>query len=231
MKEMFEFFLKYYDKMAEYLVQHIFIVVTAFVLSLFIAIPLGLLSVKCKRFAPFINSFFNFVFSLPSMAMFALFIPVFGLGAGTAVIVISIYNQIVLLRNIVDGFNSIDPLILESAKGMGMDKKQIFLEIECPLAAPAICTGIRLAVLSTISMATLAAMINAGGIGRLLFDGVRQTYYVKIYWGAILAAVLALLASAVLHKVEKAAMDNAAGNRIKKKRRAGEKTISEQQNE
>lgn len=219
MKEMFEFFLKYYDKMAEYLLQHISIVVVAFVLSLFIAIPLGVLSVKCKRIAPVINSFFNFVFSLPSMAMFALFIPIFGLGAGTAVVVIAIYNQIVLLRNIVDGFNSIDPLILESAKGMGMDKKQVFLKIECPLAAPAICTGIRLAVLSTISMATLAAMINAGGIGRLLFDGVRQTYYVKIYWGAILAAALALFASVVLRKIEKLAMENATGNRVKREKR------------
>lgn len=221
MSEMITYFLKYYDKLFEYLIQHITIVVWAIALSMAVAIPLGILASRVKGLAPVLNSIFNFLFSIPSLAMFALFIPVFGLGKVTAVVVIAIYNQIILIRNIVDGFGSIDPLMLESATGMGMNKIQRFFWVECPLALPAFCTGIRMSVLSTISMATLAASINAGGIGRLLFDGVRMTYFVKIYWGAILAALLALSASVVLKKLENMALANANGNRIKKKKHDG----------
>lgn len=218
MAEMLDFFLKFYDKLAVYIVQHISIVLFAVVLSMLIAIPLGVLSVKCKMAGLILNTIFNFIFSIPSLAMFALFIPIFGLGQVTAVAVISLYNQIILLRSIVDGFNSIDPLILESAKGLGMSKKQIFIKVECPLAMPAICTGIRMTILSTISMATLAAVINAGGIGRLLFDGVRMNYFIKIYWGAILAAALALSVSVILRRVENYAISNANGERVKKRK-------------
>lgn len=217
MMEMIEYGLKHYDDFLMYISQHLIIVLSAFVLSILVALPLGVLAVRHKKIGLLLNTIFNFLFSIPSLAMFAIFIPILGLGKDTAVVVISIYNQVILLRSIVDGFESVDLLIIESARGMGMNSGQIFLKIECPLAAPAICTGIRTSVLSTISMATLAAVINAGGIGRLLFDGIRMTYYVKIYWGAILAALLAFAVSAVLRRVENYAIANANGTRIKKR--------------
>ena len=203
--------MKNYDRIAVLFLEHIEIVVLSFLLSLVIAVPLGILAAKVKPLAPIFNTAFNIIFSIPSMAMFALFIPLFGLGKATAVVVLSFYNQIILLRSITEGFQSVDPAVLESAGAMGMTKGQVFRKVEFPLALPTLCTGVRLSVLSTISMATLAAVISAGGLGRLLFDGLRQNYFVKIYWGAILAAVLAFLASAILKKVENAAIRYAGG--------------------
>ena len=223
MDEMIKFFLKNYERMGRMLNQHVYLVICSFLLSLVIAFPFGILAAKKKKIAPIINNVFNIIFSVPSMAMYALLIPVSGLGSGTAIIVLAIYNQIILVRNIVEGFDSVDKTILEAGKGMGLGSVQLFFKVELPLAIPKICTGFRLALLSTISTATLAAVINSGGIGDLLFAGLRQQYFIKIYWGTILAAILALITSLILRKLENYAIAKANGEVVKKNRKHGKK--------
>ncbi|MEG0376652.1 MAG: ABC transporter permease subunit, partial [Raoultibacter sp.] len=101
------------------------------------------------------------------------------------------------------GLESVDPSIIEAATGMGMNTLQILIKIRIPLSKKVLFTGIRLATVSTIGIITIAALINAGGIGTLLFDGLRTMNMVKILWGSLLAGGLAILADAVLKFIEK----------------------------
>lgn len=135
--------------------------------------------------------------------MFAMLIPVTGLGTKTALIVLTLYNQYLLLRNFTAGLNGVDSAIIEAAAGMGMTTMQILLKIRLPLAKRSIFTGIRLAIVSTTGIATIAATINAGGLGTILFDGLRTLNVVKILWGTVLSAGLAIALNAGLERIER----------------------------
>ena len=132
----------------------------------------------------------------------ALLIPVTGLGRTSAVIVLTLYNQYLLLRNFTTGQREADPVACEAAKGIGMTDMQILTRIRIPLARKAIFAGIRLAIVSTVGIATIAASINAEGLGILLFEGLRTMNIPKILWGSVLSAGMAVLLNAVLKMVE-----------------------------
>ena len=128
--------------------------------------------------------------------------PVTGLGRTTAVIVLTLYNQYILLRSFTAGLRDVDPAVCEAAKGIGMTDMQILTKIRVPLARRAIFAGIRLAVVSTIGIGTIAASINAGGLGTLLFEGLRTINMPKILWGSVLSAMLAVSINRLLKLVE-----------------------------
>ena len=125
-----------------------------------------------------------------------------GLGRTTAVVVLTAYNQYLLLRNFITGLNEVDPAVREAAAGIGLTRMQMLLKVQVPLAKKAILAGIRLAVVSTTGIGTIAASINAGGLGTLLFDGLRTMNTVKILWGSLLSAALAILLNAMLKLAE-----------------------------
>ena len=130
-------------------------------------------------------------------------IPVTGLGKTTAVIVLVVYNQYLLLRNFISGLYGVEPAVVEAAEGLGMRRMQVLCQIRIPLAKRALFTGIQLAVVSTIGIATIAAMINAGGLGTILFDGLRTLNVYKIVIGSILSAGLAVGINALFKVAEK----------------------------
>lgn len=208
---MIPYLLKYYPQMLTLLVEHLQIVVVSVVISLVLAIPIGILIARSKYVSTAVLSFFGVVYSIPSLALFSLFIPLFGLGKVTAIIVLVIYNQFILVRNTLTGFQSIDAGIIEAAKGMGLSALQLFFKIELPLAMPIILGGIRIATVSTIGIATIAAVIHAGGLGVLLFDGLRMNYLPKILWGTIMSSLLAYSANQTLLLIEKKATIKARG--------------------
>ena len=183
-------------------VQHIEILLIVMAFSLALAILLMMLSVKWKGLGLVLNNAFAVVYSIPSLALFAILIPVTGLGLRTAVIVLTAYNQYLLLRNFLTGLNEVDPAVVEAARGMGMTQMQTLWRIQVPLARGAIFAGIRLAVVSTIGIGTIAACINAGGLGTLLFDGLRTMNTAKILWGSLLSAGLAITMNGLLKSVE-----------------------------
>src|SRR6185436_11529776 len=121
----------------------------------------------------------------PSLSLLVLMIPLFGIGTTPAIIALVAYAQLVLVRNTVVGLTGLDPAIVEAARGMGMSSWQRFRQVELPLALPLILAGARLATLSIIGIGTIAAFINAGGLGRLLFEGVATGNKQKIVAGAI----------------------------------------------
>jgi osmoprotectant transport system permease protein len=145
------------------------------------------------------------IYTIPSLSLFVLLIPLFGLGTTSAVVALVAYAQLMLVRNWVVGLMSIDPAIIEAARGMGMNGSQRFWQVEFPLALPLLLSGIRLATLSTIGIGTIAAYINAGGLGKLLFEGVITANYPKIFAGSLAVSVLAIGTNYLLRFLERQA--------------------------
>jgi osmoprotectant transport system permease protein len=197
-----EYAMNYWDRLGKALLEHLEIVVITLIISLLLAAILTMLAMYSKVLSIILIHAFSVIYSIPSLALFAMLIPVTGLGKVTAITVLAVYNQYLLLRNFIAGLNEVDPAILEAATGMGMSNIQILFNIRLPLSKKAIFTGVRLAVVSTIGIATIAASINAGGLGSILFDGLRTMNVYKIIWGSILSAGLAIGVNAILGKIE-----------------------------
>jgi osmoprotectant transport system permease protein len=142
-------------------------------------------------------------YATPSLAFFAFLIPFTGLGTGTAVIVLVCYSLFFLVRNFLGGLDDIDPLLKEAGTAMGYTPFELFRHVELPLAMPAFIAGVRMASVSTIGIACIAYAIGAGGIGTILFEGMRQLLYVNIIWGAILAILLSSVVNGALLALER----------------------------
>lgn len=199
---MLEYLQNHPEKIIDPLLQHIWLTLIVLLVSVVLATALTMLSVKWKSVGYALSQIFSLVYSIPSLALFSLLIPVTGLGTTSAVIVLTAYNQYLLLRNFLAGLDDVDAGVREAARGIGMTDMQVLWKIQVPLAKTAIFAGIRLAVVSTIGIGTIASAINAGGLGDLLFDGLRTMNPVKIWWGVILSAGLAILMNAILKTVE-----------------------------
>lgn len=200
---MIDYAIQHPDKLIIPLLEHMEMLVITLVISLVLASLLTIISIYSSAFSNVLIYSFSILYSIPSLALFALLIPVTGLGQFTAIIVLILYNQYLLLRNFIEGLNGVEPSIVEAATGVGMSKMQVLFRIKVPLSKKAILTGFRLATVSTIGIATIASFINAGGLGQILFDGLRTINTVKILWGALLAAALAIGTNAILGRIEK----------------------------
>ena len=199
---MIEYLKRHPEKVIGPLTEHIWLVLVTLVISLAIASILTVFAMRLEKVSDLLNNFFSLVYSIPSLALFALLIPITGLGRTSAVIVLTLYNQYLLLRNFTTGLREADPVACEAAKGIGMTDMQILTRIRIPLARKAIFAGIRLAIVSTVGIATIAASINAGGLGILLFEGLRTMNIPKILWGSVLSAGMAVLLNAALKMIE-----------------------------
>ncbi|MEY8463160.1 ABC transporter permease [Streptococcus merionis] len=174
--------------------------------SLFLALIAASLITLLLHFVPRLQGLSVYVLSLlyavPSFAFFALLIPLTGLGRTTAIIVLVAYAQYSLVRTFLAGLSQVDASVKEAAIGMGMTPWQVFWKIELPLSLPAIFAGIRLAGTSIIAIATIAVTINAGGLGTILFDGLRTMSLPKLLWGILLTVGISLLLHLTLYLVE-----------------------------
>ncbi len=200
---MIDYMAKHYDDLIRAALEHLQIVLITLLLSLALAAFFTILCVYSKTASRMIPGLLSMIYSIPSLAMFALLIPLTGLGRTTAILVLVIYNQYLLLQNFLAGLNGIDKSISEAAMGMGMTPMQALLKIKLPLSRKAFIAGIRIAMVATVSIATIAASINAGGLGTILFDGLRTMNPAKIIWGSLLSALLALLIDGLLRFAEK----------------------------
>lgn len=182
--------------------QHLMLVIVSLAISFVLAIAISYILLKLPRAQRIVENLFGAIYSVPSLALFALMIPVTGLGDETAIIALVIYNQYLLIRNILAGINGIDKSILEAGTGMGMSQGQIFSKVILPLAAPSIIAGVRLSVVSTTGIATIAASINVGGLGIVLFSGMRTMDSQKIFIGTLLCIVIAFVADIGIKCIE-----------------------------
>ncbi len=187
------------------LAQHLEMTAIALGISLLIAIPLGLLIARVKQLQGPVLGVLGVIYTIPSLSLFVLLIPLLGLGLLPAVVALIAYAQFMLVRNWVVGLTTIDPAISEAARGMGMSGWQRFWRVELPLALPLLLAGIRLAAIAIIGIGTIAAYIGAGGLGQLLFEGVTTANSEKIFAGSLAVAVLAIAANAILRVLERRA--------------------------
>jgi len=186
--------------------EHIFIVLLSTGLAILIGLPLGILLTRIKSLQAPILGFANIMQTVPSLALFGLLIPIpfiGGIGARTAIIALALYALLPVIRNTVTGILGIDPKIREAATAMGMTDDQILRMVELPLAAPVILTGIRVAVVISVGVATVAAAVGAGGLGTYIFRGLRQNDNNLLIAGALASALLALLCDFALGQIER----------------------------
>jgi osmoprotectant transport system permease protein len=185
--------------------QHLALTAISLVLALAIALPLGVLAARRPRVRGPVLGALGVIYTIPSLALFVLLIPLIGLGRVPAVTALVAYAQVILVRNVTTGLLGVDPAVLEAARGMGMTAWQRFWRVEVRLALPVILAGVRVAVLAIIGIGTIAAFVNAGGLGVLLFEGVSQSHPDKIVAGSIATSGLALAVNALLRSAERRA--------------------------
>jgi osmoprotectant transport system permease protein len=199
------YIFKHPGEMATRLLQHLELTLVALLIASAIALPLGVLATRNARVRGPLFAVLNVIYTLPSLAIFALLIPAFGLGFVTTEIALVAYAQMILVRNVVAGLESVPAPLRDAARGLGMSTWQSLVRIEFPLALPIIVGGLRLATIATISIATLGGKIDAGGLGTLLFAGLSNDDPERIVAGSTAAAVLAIGADTLLRGAQKLA--------------------------
>lgn len=191
------------DVVFQLLGQHLWLTGLTLTIAFSIALPLGVLAARVPRARGPLFGVLGVLYTIPSLAFFVLLIPLMGLGLLPAVTALVVYAQVILVRNITVGLLGVDPAVLEAARGMGMSPWQVFWRVELELALPVILAGVRVAILTTIGIGSIAAFINAGGLGTLLFMGVSQSNPDKIIAGAVAVSALALLAQGLIRVFER----------------------------
>ncbi|NHM29455.1 glycine betaine ABC transporter substrate-binding protein [Neobacillus terrae] len=182
--------------------EHLFLSLVSILIATAIAVPLGIYISRKRRLAEPIIGVTSIFQTVPSLALFGFLLPLFGIGNTTAIIALTIYALLPILRNTYIGITGVDASAIEAGRGMGMTKNQILRMIELPLALPIIMGGLRTATVLTIGVATLAAFIGAGGLGDLIYRGLSTTRNELVLAGAIPAALLALLCDWILKRIE-----------------------------
>ena len=183
--------------------QHVSLVAVSTAIAVGLGLPLGILAARHPAWRRPVLGVANVFQTIPSLALFGLLIPVFGIGAWTAITVLVVYALLPIVRNTYAGIAGVDPAVREAGRGMGMSDGELLRLVELPLAAGVILAGVRIATVVSIGIATIAAAIGAGGLGVYIFRGVATVDNTLILAGAIPAALLALLADALLGLAER----------------------------
>jgi osmoprotectant transport system permease protein len=184
--------------------QHLTLCLSSVGIGCVIALILGIVCARRPKLYAFVLTVTGLIFVIPSLALFTLLIPFLGLGMKPAIVGLSSYTLLILLRNVVTGLRGVPSEVLDAADGMGYSAWQRLVRIELPLALPLIVAGIRIAVVTVIGIATVAAFIDAGGLGTIILMGIDQSYTEKILVGGLLTALLATFFDLVLSNAEKA---------------------------
>ncbi|MGW7196917.1 ABC transporter permease [Streptomyces chryseus] len=189
-------------------VQHVWITVVSVVIGLLIAFPLALLARgadgRRSRFAGPVLGLTTVLYTVPSLAMFSLLLPVFGLSAAVVVTGLVLYSLTVLVRNILAGLEAVPAEAREAALGMGYGRGRLLWEVELPLALPALLAGVRIATVSTVALTTVGAIVGYGGLGTLIVDGLDSLFKAQVLTASVICVLLAVAADLLLLGVQRA---------------------------
>ncbi len=199
---MFEYISENYMYILTKAGEHLYISLFALVLGVIVAVPIGIALTRSEKAANIIIGLASVFQTIPSLSLLAIMIPIFGIGTKPAVVALFIYSLLPILRNTYQGMKSVDKNIIDAAKGMGMTNLQSIIQVELPLAAPIIMSGIRLSAVYVIAWATLSAYIGAGGLGDIIFNGLNTFKVSVIIAGTVPVSLLALLMDFILGKAE-----------------------------
>jgi len=201
---MIDFIMNNWQMIVQKSLEHVNLSFTAVILACVVGIPVGFLIVNHDKAAKIVISVANIIQTIPSLAMFAFSMPLFGIGTKPAVFALFLYALLPIIKNSLIGIKNVDPAIIKAATGMGMTKTQIMFKVEIPLAISVIMGGVRIAAVTCIGITTIATLIAAGGLGDLIYRGLSTFNQPMIFTGALLSALLALLVDFLLGLVEKA---------------------------
>jgi osmoprotectant transport system permease protein len=184
--------------------QHVTLTVVSVLLGLVLAVPLALLARRFRRLETPVIGFTGLLYTIPSLALFAVLAPITGLTGTTVVIGLTAYTLLVLVRNLVAGLDGVPEEVREAARGMGVGPVRMLLRVELPLALPTILAGVRVATVSTVALVTVGVVVSNGGLGQLIFAGFNNNLYrAEIFTATALCVLLALVADLLLLGLER----------------------------
>jgi osmoprotectant transport system permease protein len=192
-----DFFLHHHEEILQLTLEHLWLVGISTLLAVAIGIPLGIISAHWPVWNRPVLGTANIVQTIPSLALFGFLLPVPWIGARAdrlAILALTLYALLPVIRNTYTGIRGVDRSVLEAGRGMGLTERQLLFQVELPLATSVILSGVRVAVVVSVGLATIAAAIGAGGLGEFIFRGLAMVNNDLILAGAIPAAVLALSA-------------------------------------
>lgn len=193
-----------YDQIWDVTVSHLWLTVFAVAVGFVLSVALSAVALTWRRtYAP-ITWFTGFLYTIPSLALFAFLVPIMGLGFYTAQVALVSYTLLILIRNIVAGVDGVPDAIKEAADGMGYTPVRRFLAVDLRLATPTIIAGIRIAAVTVVGLVTITALVGTDGYGRFILDGLRRDFSTPIVLGVTLSVVLAAAIDTALVLIERA---------------------------
>jgi osmoprotectant transport system permease protein len=193
-----------WDTIVGYLGEHIRLTVLAVILGTAIALPLALIARRSRYLAGPVLGLSTVVYTIPSLAMFALIFPFTGLSSTTVLIGLVLYSLVILVRNFLAGLQGVPADVREAARGMGYGSGRLFLQVDMPLALPTFMAGLRIATVSTVALTTVGVLVGHGGLGQLIVGGFNANFYrAEIVTGAVGCVLLALAFDVLLAGVER----------------------------
>jgi len=193
---------RYYSTRADELLraigQHLALVGASVLLGLILAVPLALLARRYRQLAVVVVGATTAIYTIPSLALFSLLVPLTGLGAVTVVLGLGLYSLTILVRGLLDGLAGVPPDVVESARGMGYDGVGLLLRVQVPLALPTIIASLRVATVSTVALTTVGVILDYGGLGDLLLAGQQTDFKAQVLATSVLCVLLAVVLDLVL---------------------------------
>lgn len=202
-QEIFRLYAERSSFFAELILQHIRIAGISVTVSLVLGLVIGVVISEYRKTAQIIMNVINVLYTIPSISMLGFLIPFTGIGDKTAIIALSIYGLLPIVRNTYTGISTIQPFLTEVATGMGSTRGQVLFRVKLPLALPVILAGVRSMVVMTISLSGIASYIGAGGLGVAIYRGITTNNAAMTYAGSILIALVALISDRLIYLLEK----------------------------
>ena len=185
------------------LLQHVWITAVSVLLGLVIAFPLALLARRYRRLEWFVVGTTTAIYTIPSLALFALLLPWLGITPTTVIVGLVLYSLTILVRNMLEGLRGVPEEVRESAVGMGYSRSRLLFRVELPLALPAVMAGLRIATVSTVALVTVGAIVAYGGLGNLLLDAVDTQFRPQALTASVLCVLLAIVLDILIVVVQR----------------------------
>lgn len=199
---MADFLSKNYADLLAKCGEHLYISAISLILGIIVAVPIGILLIRSKKVAKIVMAIASILQTVPSFALLALMIPLFGVGVKPAIAALFIYSLLPIMRNTYLGIDGVNKDLLDAAKGMGMSRSQVLFKVQIPMAMPVIMSGIRLSAVYVLAWATLASYVGAGGLGDYIFNGLDNAILPMVIWGTIPVTLMAILIDFLLGRIE-----------------------------
>jgi osmoprotectant transport system permease protein len=198
-----EYFRTRSSQLTDALVEHIWITAVSVLLGLLLAFPLALLARRYRKLEGVVVGTTTAIYTIPSLALFALLLPATGLSQTTVIIGLALYSLTILVRNIIEGLKSVPEEVRESALGMGYGRARLLFGVELPLALPTIMAGLRVATVSTVALTTVGSIVGYGGLGNLLIQAVDSQFRAQVLAAGLLCVLLAIAFDLVIVAVQR----------------------------